>query len=105
MKTDTYTKSVLTIIAICLTIIVLRNVDILPAAYARAPNSDVEPLRNYGLVPLNANGSIDVNVKSISEELDVNISNISTSDKLNVDVKDVDPYAFAYCTVPVKVSR
>ena len=35
--------------------------------------------------------------------MEVEISEISTSDKLNVKVDEVDTYAFTYCTVPVKV--
>jgi len=34
MKTDAYTRVILTIIAICLTVIVLRDTEIIPAAQA-----------------------------------------------------------------------
>ncbi|MBK7095062.1 MAG: hypothetical protein IPH57_08455 [Saprospiraceae bacterium] len=78
MKTDFYTKVVLTIIAICLTIIVLKQVDIIPNAYATGQTSDLKKNLNYGLVPLNDDGSIDVNIKS-SSELDVNIESCSST--------------------------
>lgn len=103
MKTDFYTKAVLTVIATCLTIIVLKQVDIIPSAYAGTPKSNLKSNIHYGLVPLNADGSIDVNIKSNSSEMDVNIVDISTSDKLNVNVEEVDAFAFSFCTVPVKV--
>ena len=68
MKTDRYTKTVLTIIAICLTIIVLKQVDIIPSAYAGTPTANLKNNMNYGLVPLNADGIIDVNI--VSSEID-----------------------------------
>ena len=102
MKTDYYTKTVLTVIAICLTIIVFKQLEIIPNANANPKNPVLKGEMNYGLVPLNADGSIDVNIKSSSSAMEVNISEISTSDKLNVKVKEVDSYAFSYCTVPVK---
>jgi len=72
MKIDLYTKTVLTIIAICLTIIVLKSVNIIPNAYGDTPPSNLKNNMNYGLVPLNVDGTIDVNIKS-SSTLDVNI--------------------------------
>jgi hypothetical protein len=47
MKTDRYTKTVLTIIAICLTIIVLKQVDIIPSAYAGTPTTNLKNNMNY----------------------------------------------------------
>ncbi len=78
MKTDFYTKAVLTVIAICLTIIALKQVDIIPNAYAGTPKTNLNTNMNYGLVPLNADGSIDVNVKS-SSTMDVNITSCSNN--------------------------
>ena len=105
MKTDFYTKTILTIIALCLSILTLQNIDIIPKAYASEPNKsiNIEPSKIYGLVPTNADGSINVNIKSTSSPMEVEISEISTSDKLNVKVDEVDTYAFTYCTVPVKI--
>lgn len=125
MKTDLYTKAVLTVIAGCLTVIALKNADLMPTAHAANSNINTR----YGLVPLNADGSINVNLKSGSEtmrveivdintsdklnvniaevstsnKLNVNIADIGSSNKLNVSVKEVDPWAFTNCTVPVKM--
>ncbi len=76
MKTDFYTKAVLIVIAICLTIIVLKQVSIIPNAYAGSPKSNLNANTNYGLVPMNADGSIDVNIKS-SSIMDVNITEVN----------------------------
>jgi len=76
MKIDFYTKSVLTVIAVCLTIIVLKQVDIIPNAYAESPKTNLNSNPNYGLVPLNTDGSIDVNIKSNSSITDVNIAKV-----------------------------
>jgi len=95
MKTDFYTKFTLTIIATCLLILVLQNSDIFPQAYANGKKSDAVLTKfqnqKYGLIPINADGTINVNIKS-STEMDVNIS-------------DADPYAFRHCTVPVKIEQ
>jgi len=77
MKTDLYTKSVLTIIAFCLMIIVLKQINLFPNAFAG--NSHVNLKANmggYGFVPLNADGSIDVNIKSSSETVKVDVEEI-----------------------------
>ncbi|MEO7978002.1 hypothetical protein [Flavobacterium sp.] len=80
MKTDVYTKIVLTVIAICLSILTLQNVDIIPKTYAAETkkNGDILTTKNYGLVPLNSDGTIDVNITRITttDELDVNIDEI-----------------------------
>lgn len=89
MKLDLYTKSVLTVIAICLTINVIKDFDIMPKAYANEPlktQQNLLPNKNYGLIPVNADGTIDVNIKS-SSEMKVDISTISTWDKMRVVIK------------------
>lgn len=94
MKVDLYTKSILTVIAICLTINVLKDFDFIPKAYAGEKKPTLEnkvtlaPNKNYGLIPVNADGTIDVNIKS-SSEMDVNISNISTTDELDVNIDEI----------------
>ena len=91
-------------IAVNLTLLTVKSLDITPKAYANEPTNNVEFLQNmnYGLVPLNDDGSITVKLSS-SDEIDVNITDIRTSDKLNVEVKEVDAFAFSFCTVPVEV--
>ena len=44
------------------------------------------PNKNYGVIPVNADGSINVNLKS-STTMDVNIRNIRTSDEMPVVIK------------------
>ena len=98
MKLDLYTKSVLTVIAICLTINVLKDFDIMPKAYAgeTKPNIDNKlnslPNKNYGLITVNADGTIDVNIKS-STIMDVNIDEVggySCYSKIPVVIKQND---------------
>lgn len=87
MKTDKYTRILLTIIAICL--IRLSFGDLSPFPEVRAGNDyQTTPSGTYGLVPLNDDGSITVRL-SPAEEIDVNISNISTWDELKINVADI----------------
>lgn len=92
MKLDLYTKTVLTVIAVCLTINVLKDFEIVPKAYANEPHkinqNFLSPIPNYALLPVNADGTIDVNIKS-SPEMDVNVSRISTSDELDVNIDEI----------------
>ena len=104
MKSNTFTKALLTIIAVNLCFLSINELEIIPKVRAnnQANSNELFPLSNYGLVPLNEDGSINVRLSSY-DELDVNITDINTSDKLNVEIKEVDSYAFYYCTVPVRV--
>jgi len=80
MKTDLYTKIILTVIAVCLSVITLQNINIIPKTYAAEPNrnANFSTAKTYGLVPLNSDGTIDVNITRITtnDELDVNIDEI-----------------------------
>ncbi|MEP2937236.1 MAG: hypothetical protein ABJM06_02500 [Gilvibacter sp.] len=94
MQTDKYTKVVLTIIAVCLTVNTVQKLDLIPSAYANEANDalpDIEAPR-YGLVPLNQDGLIDVNIKDIStyDELNVNLKGVDTYEKVPVTIKGVD---------------
>ena len=89
MNNDRYTKSILTVIAFCLVIIVLRDLPIIPSVQAgTSPASTSIKAPNYGLIPINEDGSINVRIRN-SEELDVNIKNIDTYDELRVDLYSV----------------
>lgn len=57
MKSDRYTKTVLTVIALCLVIIAGKNLALFPAA--QASNADQT---NSFTLPLNADGTVDVRV-------------------------------------------
>lgn len=126
MRIDKFTKTVLTIIAVNLSVLTLVNLDIIPGTIANEPGQNQN--MNYGLIPINEDGSITVTLSS-TEEIDVNITDISTSDELKVDISDistyknfevelvdinttdqlnvnlksVDSWAFQYVEVPVKV--
>ncbi|GAA4277098.1 hypothetical protein [Aquimarina mytili] len=83
MKTDKYTKFIFTIIAICLVIIVIRDLEIIPKAHANTTSAI-----NYGIIPVNSDGSITVRLSN-TDEIDVNIKNIDTYDKLKVDLNAI----------------
>ncbi|QYJ67408.1 hypothetical protein [Flavobacterium litorale] len=87
MKTDRYTKTILTIIAVCLVINVLNRIDIIPKAHAgNTTNTITTPVNtNYAMVPINEDGSINVTLKS-TEVMDVNLVRINTNDDLDVNV-------------------
>ena len=73
MKTDKYLKVVLTVIAICLVMLTLQNMNILPRAKAE---TSMAPILNYAIVPLSADGTVEVKIKSIDDVLDVNIQKV-----------------------------
>jgi len=83
MKTDRYTKLLLTVVAICLINLSFSGANLFPKAYA---GNDAG--LKYGLVPINEDGSITVKL-SKHDEIDVNITNISTSDELSVDLAEI----------------
>ena len=88
MKKDVYLKIVLTLIAINLTFLTLDRFEIIqPVNAARNVSNKQSP--NYGLVPLNENGGINVNLKS-NDVIDVNIIGVDTWDNLGVDIKNIE---------------
>ncbi|MEM0999021.1 MAG: hypothetical protein AAGN35_18320 [Bacteroidota bacterium] len=88
MKSDLYTKAILTVIALCLVLLVVDKIDLMPKAYAGYDYSKAE----YGLVPLNEDGTVSVRVEAISpnEVMDVNIKDIDTYDLMKVSIKDIE---------------
>lgn len=128
MKTDHFTKILLSIIAFNLCVLTLGNFDLIPRVTAGDSNPPNYGL-HYGLVPLNEDGTIsvklnnadeinvnitdistsdmlNVNLRDIStyDKLDVSIAEIETSDKLDVNLESVDAFAFTMCTVPVELN-
>lgn len=80
MKTDLYTKVILTIIAVALTANLLKST-ITPA---------MADSKRFVSVPVNPDGSINVRLSNAGEPMDINI-------------KKVDTYAFSYISpIPVK---
>jgi len=89
MKTDFYTKSVLTIIAICLSLIVLKQYQLIPEAHA----GNVSSISNdHRLVPIDAFETLDVRIVDINtyDELNVNIKSVDTYDEMKVNLKSID---------------
>jgi hypothetical protein len=93
MKTDTYTKTILTIIAICLTINVVKDFDIIPSAYAseNIENETVNTVMDVRLVDINTSDELNVNLKSVDtyDEVKVNLKKIETTDELDVNIDEI----------------
>lgn len=86
MKTDTYTKAVLTVIALALTFNIVKELQIIPKAYANEAEKPNFVPDGYKLVPIDA-----------AQTMDVRIVGINTSQEMNVNLKRVDAY------YPIKV--
>ncbi|MFK8038808.1 MAG: hypothetical protein AB8B74_10995 [Crocinitomicaceae bacterium] len=91
MKIDKISKLLLAIIAINLTVIAFKDNRFGTATYANEIDYDYPEIHEnqYGLVPLNNDGSITVKLSSY-DELKVDIVDISTSDMFNVNLKDIN---------------
>ncbi|WP_194852460.1 hypothetical protein [Nonlabens antarcticus] len=76
-KNDLFTKSILAVIALNLSVISVST--LFPAA---------ERSVNTAFVPVNEDGSITVRLSN-TETLDVNISRISTMDELDVNIEEI----------------
>jgi hypothetical protein len=76
-KNDLFTKGILTVIALNLSILTVSNL---------IPNT--ENTVNTAVVPINEDGSITVRLSN-AETLDVNISRISTMDELDVNIEEI----------------
>jgi len=92
MKTDRYTKVVLTVIAICLTLQVAKEFDFMPKAYASS--DPTLPITNskYKLIEVDESNVMDVRIVDINtyDELNVNIKSVDTYDELKVNLKTID---------------
>ncbi len=100
MKTDLYTKSVLTVIAGALLVLAYQNVTFVSEAKADKPD-----FNKFANIPINTDGSI--NVKLISDQMDVNIKSIGGSSvygNLPVNLKEVGGSSF-YGAIPVNVKE
>ncbi|NDW13187.1 hypothetical protein D0T50_09800 [Bacteroides sp. 214] len=65
MKVDLYTKVILTVIAFCMSVSLLRDLEIIPSAHA---NSNAVPAV-YASQPAAANGVVDVRIVDWGGEL------------------------------------
>jgi len=67
------TNILLGIIAINLTLLTFIQLEIWPTKANAINDLGLDPSINYGLVPLNEDGSIDVNISSSSIMMDMNL--------------------------------
>lgn len=97
MKTDVYTKVVLTVIAVCLAVIVVRDIDFVPSANAAKTPGDVMDVRIVGYSGYN---NIPVVIKDIDSRsaIKVNIAGADWGFKLPVKIEDPLP-------LPVRMDR
>lgn len=82
MKTDRYTKTVLTIIAASLVILIVQNSSFIPQVNA------TESQLYHPMIPVNEDGSIKVSL-SPEQYINVKVIGIETSDHANVNIKGV----------------
>ena len=100
MKTDFYTKTILTVIAVALVTLVIQNTNLVNEAKADKTN-----FNNFASVPINKDGSI--NVKLITDEMDVNIRSIGGSSvfgALPMNLKEIGGNSF-YGSLPINVKE
>ena len=91
MKTDLYTKIILTIIAICLSYNVISDIELIPSVYAAENTTAPMISSEYRLVPVSATETIDVRIVDINtyDELKVNITSIDTSDEMDINLDQI----------------
>ncbi|MEM7187108.1 MAG: hypothetical protein AAF466_10655 [Bacteroidota bacterium] len=98
MRTDLYTKTILTVIAVCLTLNVLQQFDWIPSAYASAEKKEIDldlpavpETIDVRIVDINTYDELNVNIKSVDtyDEMKVNIKSIDTSDEMDVNIDEV----------------
>ena len=92
MKTDRYTKVILTVIAVCLTLQVAKEFDFIPKAYASSDPMLPSSNSKYKLIEVDANNVMDVRLVDVntSDELNVNIKRVETYDEFKVNIKSID---------------
>jgi len=79
MKKDTTLKVILSIIALNLTLLTIDQLDLFPKSYASENTIEAVQSNNYGLVPLNKDGSITVKLEE-SAVMDINIHSFKGKD-------------------------
>lgn len=87
MKPDFYTKTILTVIAICLVLIVFKQYDFMPSAYASEGSRKVEgTTENDSPVQIMDVRIVDINTY---KEMKVNVTKIDSRDNMPVNVKEI----------------
>ena len=91
MKTDLYTKSILSLIALCLLLLTAKQYDIIPQAYASSIENST-PTGSQHYIPMDAFNTIDVRIVDINtyDELNVNLKSVDTYDEVKVNLKSID---------------
>jgi hypothetical protein len=92
MKTkqpDFYLKATLTVIAVCLSLLTLKEYGAFPTAMAGTEPQVTTGNLRYGLVPVNPDGTVPVSL-SPNQEVYVTITDITTRDVLNVNIEEVN---------------
>lgn len=92
MKTDNYTKVILTVIAVCLTINVATEISWIPTAHASEMEAHSKISTNYRLVPVSETNTMDVRIVDIAtyDELNVNLKSVDTYDEVKVNIKSIE---------------
>ena len=92
MKTDLYTKTVLTVIAICLTINLVQQLELIPTAHAAGTSVETGLTNEYVVVPISEMETLDVRIVDINtyDELNVNVKSIDSYDEMKVNIKSID---------------
>src|SRR5690554_1236084 len=91
MKTDTYTKVVLTVIALVLTFNIVKDLEVLPKAYANETEKPSLVPEGFTLVPIDATQTMDVRIVGIntSQEMNVNLKRVDAYNPIKVDLNKV----------------
>jgi hypothetical protein len=99
MKTDLYTKAVLTVIAVALIALVFKNGSMVNEANATKNN-----FNKFASVPVNEDGSVNVRIMS---DMDVNIRSIGGSSvygAIPINLKEIGGSSF-YGALPVNLKE
>ncbi len=93
MKADLYTKTILTVIAVCLSINVVQQLELIPTAHAADAINDTNSISSkYRLVPVSEMETLDVRIVDINtyDELNVTVKSIDSYDEMKVNIKSID---------------
>ena len=111
MKVDIMTKVLLGVIAMNLSIMTIKEMSIMPQVFAGGTvgSVDFKSIPNYGMIPLNEDGSISVSLTSLEninvriiDDVDVNLVGINSSGSLKVDLSRIGGSSI-YSSLPVEI--
>mgnify|MGYP006895884948 CR=1 FL=1 len=117
MRVDWYTRGVLTVIAASLVMLVMQNMELIPAATADEKPARPSASPSTVRVPVNEDGSVDVRLKGgLSDKImDVNIVRVSGTEtqegvpvrpfghSMNVNIEEMGGYQ-VYRSLPVQMN-